>query len=1166
VDGRAEPRLAALIRTDVVGSTPVALRLGDDEAGDLMSRHLRVLQRVVDAHSGHLVKLLGDGLLAAFDAASTAVRAGQDMQASIHRHNLTLDNAAPVHIRVGVSVGDVTWMGDEIAGRIGIEVERLQAIAEADQIVCSRTVVELTGGRFDRQVRSLGPRALKGYATPVEVFEVLWDPADARSAELTPALRQEPRTPFVARDALVTSLLNRWHDAARGRPGATFVLGEAGVGKSRLVREVAVRAHEQGSVVIFGRCSADHTQPYEPFAEALDHFVSQVRGHTYRLGSRAGDLARLMPDRMVRRLPDLTVVPGNEALDQGMGATEGEGERIILREAVWAWLTEAATDDVLLVIVEDVQWADESTAAVLEHLIRSLRSERILLLATLRDPSPERDTPTISRLVRRCRKNATFAEMQVGGLSSDEALEFVRATPGSPVEAGDEHDFSLGLWRHTGGNPLFIEAVVSHLATHGGPLDRVGPGSSLAFGDIGVPRAVQDVVLGNLASMRAEDRTILHVAALLEADIDLGLLACVAGQIGLDATPAVEKALDQGLLVAAEDTGDCVRFCHGIVREAVAGDVPTTRRGELHRQIAQAMQRRDTAMTEGQLAALSHHLSYSSERTDRIHAADCASAAAGLAEARPARERAAALYRRSAELLEGVGDEIGRCDALLNSGRAAKRAGDPSARASLVDAARLAGRLGEGERMARAAIACSRGMFSSLGAVDDDLVDVLERALVLLGDEDSPLRASTLAVLGAELFYSQDRERQREASEEAVAMARRLGDPVSLSWVLNLFIGTLWRPDRVAQRLDLAAELERITAGLGRPQWRFSAASLGFQAAMEAGQFDLADERVQRMESLARQLDQPLVWAYLMLRQAQRQAVAGDLVEAERLANEAHRRGRSTGYADSEIFYYGQMWMICYHTGRLDELVGWFELVVAGLPRHTVMRAALAAIYGETGRLELCRDITEQLAADDFTTMDQDLLVTAAVATIAASHVSDARLAQVLQSVFAPYAHLLVDNGTAHFGTVSHYQALLAGIVGDLAGASRLFERAAITHARLREWPMLARTWLEHGRLLGRIPDPGAADSSRELLERALRVARDHRLAGTEAEAESELRAPRAVSLALDSSDRPSGRDVGVRLELPDDPRPGGADGADGPRGVGGYLPIVESTTVDQQA
>ena len=1154
----------ALVRTDVVGSTPVALRLGDDEAGDQMGRHLRVLQRVIDAHSGHLVKLLGDGLLAAFDAATTAVRAAQDMQASIHRHNLTLDNAAPLHIRASVSVGDVIWAGHEFGGRIGIEVERLQAIAEPDQIVCSRAVVEVTGGRFDRQLRSLGPRALKGYATPVEVYEVLWDAADARSAELTPALRQEPRTPFVARDALVTSLLNRWHDAARGRPGATFILGEAGVGKSRLVREVAVRAHERGGVVIYGRCSADHSQPYEPFAEALDHFVSQVRGHTYRLGSRAGDLARLLPDRLVRRLPDLTVDPGSETIENGIGATEGEGERVILREAVWEWLAEAATDDVVLVIVEDVQWADESTAAVLEHLVRSLRSEHIHLLGTLRDPSPERDTPTIARLLRRCRRNGAFTELELGGLSSEEARAFVRATPGASVGADDEADFSLGLWRHTGGNPLFIEAVISHLATQGGPLDRLGRGAAPAFGDIGVPQAVQDVVLGNLASMRVEDRTILHVAALLEADVDLGLLACVAGQIGLDATPAVDKALDQGLLVAAEDTGDCVRFCHGIVHEAVAGDVPTTRRGELHRQIAQAMQRRDTAMTEGQLAALSHHLSYSSERNDRIHAADCASAAAGLAEARSARERAAALYRRSAELLEGVGDELGRCDALLNSGRAAKRAGDPAARGSLVDAARLADRLGDGERMARAAIACSRGMFSSLGAVDDDLVDLLERALVLLGDEDSPLRASTLAALGAELFYSQDREHQREASEASLAMARRLEDPVSLSSVLNFFIGSLWRPDRVAQRLDLAAELERLTAGLGRPQMRFSAASLGFQAAMEAGEFELADERLQRMESLARQLDQPAVWAYLMLRQAQRQAVAGDLVEAERLASEAVRRGRAAGYADSEVFYYGQMWMICYHTGRLDELVGVTELLVAGRPRHTVMRAALAAIYGETGRHEQCRELTGQLGAGDFTTMDQDLLVTAACATIAASHVSDARLARTLEPVFAPYGHLLIDNGTAHFGAVSHYQALLAGIVGDPPEATRLFERAAITHAQLRAWPMLARTWLEHGRLLGHMPDPAAADS-RELLERALRVARDHGLAGTAAETESELRAPSAVSLAVDSRDRAPGGDVGVRLELPDDPRPGRADGADGPGGAGGYLPIVQTTAVDQQ-
>jgi class 3 adenylate cyclase len=1091
----------ALVRTDVVGSTPLALQLGDDEAGDVMLRHLRLMQAVVDTHKGEVIKLLGDGLVAAFDAASTAVRASQDMQASIHRHNVALGNEAPIHIRVGVSVGDVTRAGEEIGGRPGIEVERLQATAEPDQIVCSRAVAELSGGRFDRQLRSLGPRALKGYPTAVEVFEVRWDPADAGSAELNPTLRQEPRTPFVARDAVVTSLLDRWHEAASGRPGAVFVVGEAGIGKSRVVREVAVRAHDQGGVVLFGRCTPERNQPYGPFAEALDHFVTQVQGHTYRLGSRAGDLARLLPDGLVGRLPDLARSPPGEALDSGM-----EAERAVLRDAVWAWIAEASTDEVLLVVVEDVHWADESTVAVLDHVVSSLRFERLLLVATMRDPPGDRSTPGLARLLRRARRAAAFTEVALSGLTSPESLEFVRATPGYSVAAHDEHDFARRLWRHTGGNPLFIEAVLNHLAARDPARDRVGRDSpATALGDIGVPKAVQDVVLGHLASMGSDDRTVLHLAALLDAEIDLGLLSSVAERIGLDAPRAVERALEQGLLAPAEATPDCLRFSHEIVREAVIGDVPMTRRSGMHRDIAYAMQRRYASMSEGQLEALSRHLSFLPEQADRIRAAVYASDAAALAESRAAREKAASLYRRSAELLEGTGEDVGRCDALLNAGRAAKRAGDPTARDALIDAARLADRLGDGERMARAAIACSRGMFSSLGAVDADLVEVLERALALLADEDSPLRASVLAVLGAELVYSRDRARHHEASEEAVSMARRLGDPASLSWVLNLYASTLWRPDRVARRLELTAELERITAGLGRPQWRFSAASIGFQAAVEAGLFELVDERLQRMESLARQLDQPVVWAYLRLRQAQRQMIAGNLVEAERLANEALERSRAAGHADSEYFYYGQMWTICYHCGRLEEMVGVFEFAVAARPHHTVLRAALAALYGEVGRPEQCRDLTAQLGADDFTTMDQDLLVTAAVATIAASHVDDVRLATILQSTLRPYQDLLIDNGSAHFGAVSHYQAVLAGIVGDPTEAIGMFQRAAATHAHLREWPMLARTWLEHGRLLARSPEPEAASASRDLFDRALRLAHDHELAGTVATAEREL-------------------------------------------------------------
>jgi hypothetical protein len=445
----------------------------------------------------------------------------------------------------------------------------------------------------------------------------------------------------------------------------------------------------------------------------------------------------------------------------------------------------------------------------------------------------------------------------------------------------------------------------------------------------------------------------------------------------------------------------------------------------------------------------------------------------------------------SADLLAGTGEELRRCDALLSSGRNAKNAGDPSARQTLIEAAHIADRLGDGVRMARAALARSRGMFSLLGSVDVDLVDALDRALVLLDDADSPLRASVLAVLGTELTYSQDRVRHGEACESAVAMARRVGDPVCLARVLTLCASTQWRPDRVTERLELAAELERITAGLGRPQWRFSAASLGFQAAMEAGAFPLADERLLQMESLARQLDQPVVWSYLRLRQSQRKTVAGELGEAERLATEAVERGRAAGYQDSEVFYYGQMWVICYHAGRLGEMRPVFELSVAARPSHTVLRAALAAIYAEIGETSLCRRIVEQLSANDFLTMDQDLLVTAAVGTIAACHVADVRLANILRPVLSPYEEQLIDNGSAHFGAVSHYLALLAALVGQHAEATAWFERAADTHSRLREWPMLARTWCEHGRILARMDSSGSADAARELLDKSRALAKE---------------------------------------------------------------------------
>ena len=172
-------------------------------------------------------------------------------------------------------------------------------------------------------------------------------------------------------------------------------------------------------------------------------------------------------------------------------------------------------------------------------------------------------------------------------------------------------------------------------------------------------------------------------------------------------------------------------------------------------------------------------------------------------------------------------------------------------------------------------------------------------------------------------------------------------------------------------------------------------------------------ERLLAMESLARKLDQPVVWSFLRLRQGHRKCVGGDLVEAERLATEAVERGRAAGYQDSEVFYAGQMWVICFHAGRLGDLRPVFELAAAARPGHTVLRAALAAIYAEIGQPALCQGIVEQLGPDDFVTMDQDLLVTAAVATIAACGVGDTRLAGIVRDVLAPHEGRLIDNAGA---------------------------------------------------------------------------------------------------------------------------------------------------------
>jgi class 3 adenylate cyclase len=266
-DTKVETR--TVLFTDLVESTAMRVRLGEEQADEVRRRHDAVINAAITEHHGELVKHTGDGVMATFEGTSDALAAAVAIQ-----QNLDLANRShpedPLRVRVGISVGDVSAEGDDCFGLPVVEAQRLEAAAQPGQILCSSVVKLLARGRGGHTFRSVGALELKGLDDAVDAEEVDWQPLALPAAEdLPPALAYRGTFPFSGRVAARGQILDHWHACRDGATNVVLLAGEPGVGKTRLASEVAREVQLEGGLVIAGRCDELVGTPYQPFAEAL---------------------------------------------------------------------------------------------------------------------------------------------------------------------------------------------------------------------------------------------------------------------------------------------------------------------------------------------------------------------------------------------------------------------------------------------------------------------------------------------------------------------------------------------------------------------------------------------------------------------------------------------------------------------------------------------------------------------------------------------------------------------------------------------------------------------------------------------------------------------------------------------------------------------------------
>jgi DNA-binding SARP family transcriptional activator/tetratricopeptide (TPR) repeat protein len=913
-----------------------------------------------------------------------------------------------------------------------------------------------------------------------------WHPTGDRETGPLPApLTRRERLPLVGRTFELTRLEQGWEATGSGERHLALVAGEPGIGKSRLVAEFARARHRAGAPVLFGRCDEGMGVPYQPFVEALGRYLRQARRPA--LGRLAGELARLVPDvaeRVDGLAPPLRSDP--------------ETERYRLFDAVAAWLSALSDAGPVLFVIEDLHWATKPTLLLLAHLLRADEDLCLLVLVTFRD-TPLDMSPDLADLVAELLRLPGVERLRLAGLDEPGVGALMEAQAGHDL---DDEGRALAKVVHgeTAGNPFYVREMLSLLAEKGDIVRREGrwvPGLPLATLD--VPDSVRDVVERRLTRLADRTSEMLALAAVLGERFDVAVLAEASAETETSIVETLRPAV--GARLVHETDAGSYQFIHALVRSALDDALGPTRRVQLHRAAGLAIEVVHAGHLDAQLPQLAHHFARAG---DSERAIDYASRAGERALTQLAHDEGAAYYRQAVELLDATAPpdtSARRCELLIALGEAERRAGHPAYRQTLLDAAGLAQRLGDPDALARAAVANYRGIFSSSGQVDDERVTVLDAALDAAGREH-PLRARLLAILAAELHWSADNVRRRALSDEALAIARRSGDPATLAQVLVDRCPAIWEPSTARERLANTDELLSVAERVGDPAvstwgwcWRLVAAT-------ELADLTESDRSLDHITTLATDLRQPmLTWLASYLRAA-RLLLAGRLGEADHAVTEARELGVRAGQPDAHLFFGIQRFQLRFEQGRLGEVVDRLDQVLNAGGHPPTTRAFLALAYCELDRIGDARRVFAPLAdrIDDVPvniSWQEVLSVSAAVC----AGLGDQPLAARLHDRLEGYPDQIVGYGVLWWASVSHYLGLLATTLERYDEAEARFAAAQSLHERLAAPTWLARTRLEWARMLLRRRRAGDDERARQLLGQAVDAARNLGLANVERQA-----------------------------------------------------------------
>ena len=843
---------------------------------------------------------------------------------------------------------------------------------------------------------------------------------------------------FIGRTYEMTALRAAIDAALGGSASLVMLVGEPGIGKTRLAEEAGNYAELRGAQVLVGHCyEGEAASPYSSFVEAIRGYLSTRPDDAVKadMGEGASDVAKLVPE-ISKRVPDLTPAPA---------ATDPREEQVRLFDSVTSFLINASKADPFMLVLEDLHWADKGSLQLLQHLARRFKQSRLMVVGTYRDVELDRGHP-LSVTLAELRRERLCERVLLGGLAEYEVKDLIEGIWQQQLADRSGEAFVRAILRETEGNPFFIEEVLRHLVESGGLYRRAERWVTdlKAIDEMGVPEDVRDVIRRRLARLSEATNEVLEAAAVLGREFEFEVLGRMNEPSEHPAWSAVEEGLGNRLVLESRGGGGpCYAFTHALVRQTLYEELSLPRKCHLHLKAAQAIEAAHKHNLEPYVSALANHYQMAGTAADAAKTIDYSIRAGGAAHALFAHEEAAAHWRAALALMDeqGGGDRKRRAELLWLLGDAIVSTG-PKSIEYLEEAAPLVEALGDNQ----AAIDVHSRLALYLGTMHVGAMDVrratrhFEKAEALLANQPESWRHANLYLNKAVACVAAKRIVDGvAAAKRSMGIFERL-DQGYWSAAAGMLAVHLITRGSVAEGLQLLDQAERRAdpihdTAIGAAVATMGAAIYQFLGDPREAQKWCKRELAKPRTALARKHNVPLQLHHLLVSAC---IDAGELTQAA-----VHLADVDKTDKPAELLFFEGEWELA--GKRLTSLLEQFR--TAGNVQDELLRAFVRArVHRFTGeRAEavqvLQRALSISVGSGDIAI---ELIARSLLATIDAADTPEA-LAHVQRCHEIASAG---ENWLGLAGFVERAEAVVAAALCEYAAAETHFEKAIATFQR----------------------------------------------------------------------------------------------------------------------